>query len=41
MYVGYTTRYLGSIMIMGAYYVCRVDIMLPLQFYDNGGMFSM
>ena len=30
--VGYTSRYLGSIKIMGAYYVGRVHIMLPLQF---------
>ena len=26
----------GSIMIMGAYCVCRVHNMLPLYHYDNG-----
>ena len=31
----YTICYLGSIMIIGAYYEDKVHNMVPLQYYDN------
>ena len=35
MYARYTICYLGSINLMGAYYVGKVHKMLPRKYYDN------
>ena len=34
----YTICYLGSILIMGTYYVGKVHNMLPRMHYDNGSI---